>query len=152
MYPRLAVLAALSALCFVTRLMQAQELLVNPSFELEPPLDGGRYTVAPGWTTVEGPSVPGIADLTVSAEDGDYNDNGVVDAADYVLWRNGGPLENQGNNPDVVDQADYEFWRSRFGAISGSGGGLTAIPEPATGFLVALGLIGAGLIGRRASI
>jgi hypothetical protein len=71
---------------------------------------------------------------------GDYNDNGVVDAADYVLWRNGGPLANDptpGLQPD-----DYTFWRSRFGATSGSGrsvdGGAvsgTAVPEPAAGFL-----------------
>ena len=26
---------------------------------------------------------------------GDYNGNGVVDMADYVLWRNGGPLQNE---------------------------------------------------------
>ena len=33
------------------------------------------------------PAPPGVP--------GDYNDNGIVDAADYVLWRNGGPLENE---------------------------------------------------------
>ena len=29
----------------------------------------------------------------------DYNDNGVVDAADYVLWRNGGPLAERSAQP-----------------------------------------------------
>jgi hypothetical protein len=80
---------------------------------------------------------------------GDYNDNGTVDAADYVLWRNGGPLENEGNNPGVIDQADYDFWRSRFGAMSGVGGGLTAIPEPTTSILGALTVIVGGLSRRR---
>jgi serralysin len=28
---------------------------------------------------------------------GDFNNNAVVDTADYVSWRNGGPLENEGN-------------------------------------------------------
>ena len=43
---------------------------------------------------------------------GDYNDNGVVDAADYVLWRNDPTsLENEGASPGMVDQADYTFWR-----------------------------------------
>ena len=47
---------------------------------------------------------------------GDYNDNGVVDAADYVLWRNNpASLENEGASPGVVDPADYTFWRSQFG-------------------------------------
>jgi hypothetical protein len=62
---------------------------------------------------------------------GDYNGNGVVDAADYVLWRNGGPLQN---DPTMgVQAADYDFWRSRFGLTSGAGAGSTeasGIPEP----------------------
>jgi hypothetical protein len=68
---------------------------------------------------------------------GDYNNNGVVDAADYVLWRKGGPLQNEGRTTGVVDQQDYNFWRARFGetASSGSGsslGGGSAVPEPVT--------------------
>jgi hypothetical protein len=66
---------------------------------------------------------------------GDYNNNSVVDAADYVLWRNGGPIQNEGASTGVVDAADYTFWRSRFGATSGSGAGLgagAAVPEPLT--------------------
>ena len=64
---------------------------------------------------------------------GDYNNNGTVDAADYVLWRKGGPLQNEGVLPRVVNQDDYTYWRSHFGAPSGSGGGsaITAVPEPA---------------------
>jgi autotransporter-associated beta strand protein len=79
---------------------------------------------------------------------GDYNSNGVVDAADYVLWRKGGTLANDftpGNQ-----STDYDFWRSRFGATTnpGSGSGLqsSAVPEPSTialvGFLVSLLTIG----------
>jgi hypothetical protein len=73
---------------------------------------------------------------------GDYNDNGVVDAADYVVWRNGGPLANEGDNPGTVEQADYEFWRSRFGATSGSGSAQAAVPEPGTLLATVAGLIG----------
>jgi len=56
---------------------------------------------------------------------GDYNGNHVVDAADYVVWRNkNGPA------------ADYTAWRNNFGktggAGSGTGGsGTSAVPEPA---------------------
>jgi hypothetical protein len=65
---------------------------------------------------------------------GDYNNNGTVDAADYVLWRDGGPLENESASPGTVDQADYNLWRANFGAISsgGSGQAAAALPEPAT--------------------
>ena len=59
---------------------------------------------------------------------GDYNGNGIVDAADYTIWRdtlgsttdlcaNG---DNTGASAGVIDQADYTFWKSKFGATSGS--------------------------------
>jgi hypothetical protein len=61
---------------------------------------------------------------------GDYNLNGVVDAADYVVWRNTlgttGPLyagaDSSGNG--IVDQADYLIWRANFGKT---------LPLPASG-------------------
>ncbi len=82
---------------------------------------------------------------------GDYNDNGVVDAADYVLWRKGGPLANEVDNPGTVNAADYTEWRARFGNPgSGSGSGATAnaaVPEPAS--LVLLMCAAAGWFFRR---
>jgi hypothetical protein len=85
---------------------------------------------------------------------GDYNDNGVVDAADYVLWRNGGPLQN---DPTAgVQAADYGFWRSNFGANIFTGpapapGSGSVVPEPASWIALLAGatlFIGAGF-GRR---
>jgi hypothetical protein len=68
---------------------------------------------------------------------GDYNGNGVVDAADYVLWRNGGPLQN--DPTPGVSPGDYTYWRSRFGATSGSGATVgSAVPEPASCLLFIL--------------
>ena len=81
---------------------------------------------------------------------GDYNDNGVVDAADYVLWRNGGPLENEVDNPGTVNQADYTVWRARFGNGTGAGGALSGstIPEPATLACLLIAIAGLLLRGR----
>ena len=45
---------------------------------------------------------------------GDYNGNGTVDAADYVLWRNGGPLQNEVETVGSVTAEDYTAWRSTF--------------------------------------
>jgi hypothetical protein len=45
---------------------------------------------------------------------GDYNNNGTVDAADYVVWRNGGPLAN--DPTPGVQPTDYDAWRANFGA------------------------------------
>jgi T5SS/PEP-CTERM-associated repeat protein len=92
---------------------------------------------------------------------GDYNHNGTVDAADYVVWRDalgqtGAGLAADGNGPTpgvpdgVVDQLDYDFWRSYYGQTAGSGSGASAnaaVPEPAT--LVLLMLTAAGGSFRR---
>jgi hypothetical protein len=79
---------------------------------------------------------------------GDYNNNGTVDAADNVLWRNGGPLANEVDNPGTINAQDYTEWRSRFGNSSGSGSGATGsasansvVPEPATTGLALVGLL-----------
>jgi hypothetical protein len=74
---------------------------------------------------------------------GDYNNNGMVDAADYALWRN-----NLGNgtslpNDDTagVGEDDYTRWRSNFGSTSGSSASLgeaSTVPEPSMLVLLAL--------------
>lgn len=71
---------------------------------------------------------------------GDYNGNGVVDGADYVVWRNGG-------SPDST-QAGYNLWRAHFGESSGGGSGLAgggAVPEPSTGMgILLIAMLGLG--------
>ena len=77
---------------------------------------------------------------------GDYNNNGVVDGADYVVWRKGvQPLPNEvaGVTPGSTTPEDYDAWRARFGNTSGSGAGNglagnQAVPEPATLVLLML--------------
>jgi hypothetical protein len=87
---------------------------------------------------------------------GDYNNNGVVDTADYVLWRKGGPLQNEVNTPGTVDASDYDAWRMRFGNTAGSGSGSLdagAVPEPSTSLLALLAIVTTAVIGhgRRSS-
>jgi len=58
-----------------------------------------------------------------SATTGDYNENGVVDAADYVLWRthNGESITLPNDStPGTVGSEDYTEWRARFGNAAGS--------------------------------
>jgi hypothetical protein len=54
---------------------------------------------------------------------GDYNRNGIVDSADYVVWRKMlgemmvEPFSGaDGNGNGVIDQADHQVWQSNFGA------------------------------------
>ena len=70
---------------------------------------------------------------------GDYNSDGKVNASDYVIWRktDGTP-------------AGYNAWRSNFGAGVGAGSGSaleSAVPEPATWVLVAVGVATFGAQG-----
>jgi hypothetical protein len=83
---------------------------------------------------------------------GDYNQNGVVDAADYVLWRDqlGSSAALPNDDTTGVGNDDYTRWRSNFGQ-SGSGGGAalsaSAVPEPAT-IMLLLMVTTIGIQGR----
>jgi T5SS/PEP-CTERM-associated repeat protein len=103
-----------------------------------------------------------VALNVVQAPPGDYNIDGVVDAADYIVWRKtqgqtGAGLAADGNNDGVVDAADYSFWRSNFGSLVGDGSAsgpvataLTAsVPEPSTLMLLNLAALASALGVRR---
>ena len=92
--------------------------------------------------------------MTIAGVAGDYNEDGVVNAADYTYWRNHlgeTSLPNEGGiSLGTVDGADYDFWKSRYGETSGSGAGAGgAVPEPGTAFLTTLGMLVGWLSGIR---
>jgi hypothetical protein len=92
-----------------------------------------------GWSVIPPPSLPG-----------DYNRNGVVDTADFVLWRktigqsvaSGSGADGSGNGS--IGQEDFAYWRARFGNSAAAGGGASAdgwtgaVPEPGSVALVAV--------------
>ena len=55
---------------------------------------------------------------------GDFNNNMVVDAADYTVWRDHlgaadeSSLNGNGNGMNGVDAGDYALWKSHFGEHS----------------------------------
>ena len=94
-------------------------------------------------------------DVTVRFDDvfllGDYNRNGVVEAADYVVWRKtlgqmGMDLLADGNVNNEIDAGDYEVWHARFGqTLPGSGAAASAnatVPEPASSVLLMIAASG----------
>jgi hypothetical protein len=101
---------------------------------------------------ITGPASPGVA--------GDYNSDGTVNAADYVVWRDHSgqtfqlPNEVSGVTPGMVTPDDYTAWRARFGNVSGAGAasalGVSAVPEPSTLVSFAVGLAGLLATGLRA--
>jgi hypothetical protein len=86
--------------------------------------------------------LPIVADFIVTLIPGDFDNNGVVDAADYEVWRKG--------LGTTYVQADYDVWRAHFGQTAGNGAGVAAdaaVPEPAT--LAMLILAAAGCVPKR---
>ena len=75
---------------------------------------------------------------------GDFNGNGIVDGADYVVWREG--------LGTTYTQTDYDLWRSQFGQTPASLGagigsafdGNVTVPEPAGATFGLLAALGAG--------
>jgi hypothetical protein len=93
-----------------------------------------------------------LAEATKPQVAGDYNRNGIVDAADYVVWRDslrrsGFGLPADGDKNLLIDSADYDYWRARFGLTSNlpsaSLGSVVygAVPEPAAGVMLMVGLM-----------
>jgi hypothetical protein len=93
---------------------------------------------------------------------GDYNGDGYVDAADYILWRKssgqtGTGLAADGNHDSVVDVDDYSLWRAHVGNSIATGAGfamrasaLENIPEPSLGLLLLVAIFSVHLMNPRA--
>ncbi len=74
---------------------------------------------------------------------GDFNEDGVVDSADYIVWR-------KGLASGQYNQSHYNTWRANFGRISGDGSGSSSpAPEPATAAMLIGGVIGTLALRRR---
>jgi hypothetical protein len=91
---------------------------------------------------------------------GDYNSNGIVDAADYVVWRDtlgstGTGLAADGNGDTMVTQLDYEIWKANFGTTAGGAAAATAqqspVPEPSMMLLLFAEATIAAMVLRRES-
>jgi T5SS/PEP-CTERM-associated repeat protein len=101
--------------------------------------------------------------LVVAGVLGDYNRNGVVDAADYVVWRDtlgqaGGTFAADGDRDGSVDPDDYQVWKTHFGmhdpyvgARSLLADAARAIPEPATWWSLLLAMCCLGAARRAKS-
>ena len=86
---------------------------------------------------------------------GDFNRDGRVDTADYVLWRNtNGQSITPGTGADanvdgIVNQLDYNEWRANFGnaqllgfgeQVSFGVGAVASVPEPPAVILITLAI------------
>ena len=80
--------------------------------------------------------------LELEPSEGDFNGDGAIDAADYVVWRKG--------LGSVYTPDDYDVWRAHFGETGGSGPLFHAsVPEPTSSLLLILATAISCLLRRR---
>jgi hypothetical protein len=106
--------------------------------------EGGRY----GLFDQNGnllPAASAYEQFINSLLPGDYNRDGSVDAADYVVWRKSfgqtGPnLAADGDHSGTVDQADYDHWQTAFGQTANGILALARVPERVTPVLLVIAI------------
>lgn len=86
--------------------------------------------------------------LVVGDLGGDFNRDGIVDAADYTVWRDNlgdatdDALNGNGDGVPGIDSADYALWKMNFGMLApppeGAG---AAVPEPTAMLLLLFGCL-----------
>jgi hypothetical protein len=119
--------------------------------------NAGNLRAVAGGSLVSWSLTPSGNGLSVAATsitplaDGDYDGNGFVDGADYVVWRKlagGIDLAADGNRDGVIDGLDYNVWRSHFGTSGPASATMTSIPEPTSVLALVVAVL---LIVRRRS-
>jgi len=124
-------------------------------------LFGEFESITPGYTVNYGSGTNDVVTLMAMAVEeliGDYNNDHVVNAADYTVWRNnlGGDGSLLGANRDPantgsISQDDYNSWKAHFGETGGAGSlaGSGVVPEPTAAMLALLALAGVAAATRR---
>jgi DNA-binding beta-propeller fold protein YncE len=85
-------------------------------------LAGATALEAIGPTSLQNPW--DVSLIVLQARAGDFDGDGSIDAADYVVWRKGLGTK--------YTSSDYNIWRTHFGETSGSDSSFAAaVPEPA---------------------
>jgi hypothetical protein len=158
--------------------------LVNPGGGFQPPMVGDEYTLISAQGGITGSfqnaaslssiGAGSLVDWALEQEQnrlilkamavtqlvaGDYNADGKVDTADYVLWRNSVGSVNlaaDGNRDGQIDQLDYQVWRAHVGEAAASAAarsslGDIAVPEPASAMLLLIAAAGSATVSARSS-
>ncbi|HEX4415012.1 MAG TPA: hypothetical protein VH107_15355 [Lacipirellulaceae bacterium] len=115
----------------------------------------GDYQLTIGGHTIPLSLAKGMSSLSIPVAPGDYNGDGIVDAADYTVWRDTlgstGDLRADGNGDLIIDAGDFDVWRSSFSNSYNFGSTSAAsavVSEPISAYLtLSLGIF-CGSAGR----
>jgi Pectinesterase len=94
--------------------------------------------------------------ITLSKLTGDYNNDGIVDASDYTVWRDSlnsdSTLLNETASIGSIDDDDYDAWKANYGTSTAPGsGGSSPVPEPAAVITILSGILSLAA-GRRITL
>ena len=129
-------------------ILTAEQLTGTFSSYSLPALPGGM-----GWRaiyTTQGVtlSVRPPGDTNTVFPTGDYNFNGIVDAADYTIWRDtlGSTTDFRadGNGDHVIDQLDYAIWKTHRGQVFSGMASIEVtgnVPEPDCMLMALIGIL-----------
>src|SRR5690606_33999814 len=91
--------------------------------------------------------------LAATVLSGDYNGDGVVDLADYVVWRNhlnSATVLPGDATPGSVTAVDYQWWWNNYGSrVEGDSGAQHVVPEPSLKYWIVLAVLGLSFIQYR---
>jgi T5SS/PEP-CTERM-associated repeat protein len=121
--------------------------------------DVGSFVVHYGMGSPFDPHQVVLTSFEPAGPPGDYNDDGTVDAADYVVWRDNRNTTNTLRNDPIgglITSRQYDQWQANFGQSAGSGAtGLSTTenvaPESATSHLILIVALFANLRRRSAA-
>ncbi len=106
-----------------------------------------NITLLPPVGVVTGSGLTSFSITAVPQHSGDYN-NGIVDAADYTVWRDhlGQSFSLPNRDPNAtgpVAASDYTFWVAHFGQTGAGAASVaqTAVPEPASLCMLLAGIL-----------
>ena len=100
-------------------LILATNLAVAPNIFVRNLLPGWQYSISQqggAWT---------VTSLSngIFVTPGDFNQNGVVDAADYTVWRDslghaGMGMAADADDDGIIGTGDYDIWKANFGGVA----------------------------------
>jgi hypothetical protein len=85
--------------------------------------------------------------------DADFDNDGEVDGEDFLIWQRNvgvGSTHEMGdaNGDSMVNGEDLAVWEGQYGSVGGLSGLVVSTPEPSSGVLSGLALLGVALLRR----
>jgi hypothetical protein len=110
----------------------------------------GNFT---GLAQVNMQNVAGNQFFNAATFDADFNDDHLVDGADFLIWQRGlggpaSPAAGDADNNGAVNASDLALWRTLYGTSSAAPT-LQPVPEPPAAMLIAAAAVSAVIAARR---